>query len=145
MYFVKTISACLSVVFFSTLGSVVIAGPNVVVGTTVVDNDFVVSELTYSNRISKGFTLRWAARVIDGKIAICGAYQIIDPTLAQVSLRSIRRIYVKYEGRKIMTDGRFFARVNIQSSLIGASANCASMGIAAPNGGYRVQLGWHAS
>ena len=116
-----------------------------VVESRPVTQDYVINELNYNNRNAKGFVMAWKVAVIQGQIAICGAYRLVDPSMAVTSRRVLRRVYVKYNGRKIMRGVTYFNFAGYGSDLYRATANCGLTGVAAPNGRFSVRLGWHGS
>jgi hypothetical protein len=54
----------------------------------------------------------------------------------------LKSAYILYDDKEIMSNLRYFTKVDGVEKLIGAKANCASTGVKAPKSGYRVRLSW---
>ncbi len=137
-FFVVTVAA----LCIPTLGSVN-AKSNNISRQVPVTSDFISSEFKWEGGLG-GYEFLWGVFVNEGMIEICGVGYFTNIQSISQSKDSMRRAYNVYEGKKIMRDLRYFARVKRRAKLSTATANCRSTGVAAPKGRFNVQLGWDA-
>lgn len=88
-----------------------------------VDGSFTDGRQSWGGKPS--YIYKWAVRNNNGKKEVCGVGSFVDLQRRDASrdAMAVRRI-TNPEGKTILTDLRFFARVNRPSQLDKAKANC---------------------
>lgn len=96
-----------------------------------VDKNFSEGSLDWTGGNSKSYTYVWSVIAVKGEVAICGAGQFRNPTMAAANKKMMRTSYVQMGDRTILKDMTFFTRVAYREPLGTAQATCRGTGIPA--------------
>lgn len=90
-----------------------------------VDSDFQDSDITWQgDAAGKGYLFVWDIRVGDDYVYLCGAGKFTDPSTQQITRQVLRKSFVEYNGKKVLKDISFFAKVPFNADLRSAKATC---------------------
>lgn len=88
-----------------------------------------------------GMVLRLAVLENDtGTLEVCGAYRLTGSYMHPQSRDALRRMSVTANGRPILSDLRFFTRLDMADDGAGTRASCRDSGIARPSGPVRYDV-----
>ena len=105
-----------------------------------VDKNFTESSFDWNGGLGKGYVFRWGATAHNGLVAICGAGQYPDSHTQAATRDIMRKAFVSLNGKVILKDITFFARVPMSTKLESARANCRDTKTKIPKGNWELLL-----
>ena len=105
-----------------------------------VDSNFAEYRFKAFSRTRPGMVAKWATRVIDGEINICGVVTYPEWEQRSRLKAKLKRATITLDGNVIMKNLHFFAEVKNERQLDAARAPCRSTNIKAPKGRYTVYI-----
>ena len=107
--------------------------------TSRVNNQFVADELRWKTQ-GQAYKFLWGLTYVNGRIAVCGVGQFVNPSLRQRTLQQMKRGKVMLDGKAILKDITFFTTIPSGKPLVKAKATCRMTGTAKPKGDFLVYL-----
>ena len=95
--------------------------------------------IQFTGGLGTVYTFRWAAIVVDGQLAICGAGYLRDSRLRTTIRDMARDAEIQIGGQPVPVDLRFFSRARTVNALSSTAATCRVIG-AAPRGNTQIGL-----
>ncbi|MCV2863682.1 hypothetical protein [Defluviimonas sp. WL0075] len=107
--------------------------------TVKIDSGFVADELRWKTQ-GRSYKFLWGLTYVDGRIAVCGVGQFVNPSLRQQTLRQMKRGKVVLDGKAILKDITFFTTIPEGKPLNRAKATCRLTKTKKPKGDFLVYL-----
>ncbi|MCV2869763.1 hypothetical protein OEW28_14100 [Defluviimonas sp. WL0002] len=107
--------------------------------TVRVDNQFVADELRWKTQ-GRSYKFLWGLTYVQGRIAVCGVGQFVNPSLRQKTLQQMRRGKVMLDGKAILRDITFFSTIPEGKPLNKAKATCRLTKTPKPKGDFLVYM-----
>lgn len=94
------------------------------VGSVPVDEGFTTSGARFSTGTTIDFAI--APREADGRLALCGAYVVRNPTAQTIpyTTQALSSGAVQIDGETVLSDPTGFRRIDEDAGLLGAPARC---------------------
>ena len=112
-------------------------GANAKDSTVKVNGDFWEDSLSWTT-MGKAYEFRWLVFDKGGQLTICGAGKFLDVSTKSQTLELLRKGKLTLNGKPILSDLSFFARLKKSDDLATATANCRDTGV---KGGANSKVG----